>query len=125
MATQRCPQCGSNRVRRGYRSTSVFWKLLLRYNLLCDNCNLEFNGFAIPGTVSSKPTKNPNKQKNSEKGVEGQLPNMPTDPNKNSIEPFPANTGVNVSDVDIENKNRPIRDLKNRIRVKKKIKVRL
>jgi hypothetical protein len=25
--------------------------------LLCDNCNWEFKGFAIPGTVSTRPTK--------------------------------------------------------------------
>jgi hypothetical protein len=23
---------------------------------LCDNCNWEFKGFAVPGTVSNKPT---------------------------------------------------------------------
>jgi len=25
--------------------------------LLCDNCNWEFKGFAIPGTVTTKPSK--------------------------------------------------------------------
>jgi hypothetical protein len=30
--------------------------------LLCDNCNWEFKGFAVPGTVTNKPTKNPKKQ---------------------------------------------------------------
>lgn len=30
-------------------------KLLFRFYLLCDNCNWEFAGFAVPGTVSSKP----------------------------------------------------------------------
>jgi hypothetical protein len=30
--------------------------------LLCDNCNWEFVGFAVPGTVSAKPTKNPKKK---------------------------------------------------------------
>jgi hypothetical protein len=29
-------------------------KLIFRYYLLCNNCNWEFTGFAVPGTVSSK-----------------------------------------------------------------------
>jgi hypothetical protein len=57
MVSQRCPRCASERVRRGYRPTPVWSKVLFRYNLLCDNCNWEFKGFAIPGTVSTKPTK--------------------------------------------------------------------
>ncbi len=57
MSTQKCPRCNSQRVRVGYRHTSLFSKILFRYNLLCDNCNWEFKGFAIPGTVSTKPTK--------------------------------------------------------------------
>lgn len=57
MATQKCPRCESSRVRRGYRPTSLFKKLTFRYNLLCDNCNWEFVGFAIPGTVPSKTKK--------------------------------------------------------------------
>lgn len=57
MVTQRCPRCASGRVRRGYRPTPIWSKILFRYILLCDNCNWEFTGFAIPGTVSTKPTK--------------------------------------------------------------------
>jgi hypothetical protein len=53
----KCPRCGSGRIRRGYRPSSVLLKLFGRYNLLCDECNWEFTGFAIPGTVSAKPTK--------------------------------------------------------------------
>lgn len=61
MVSQRCPRCVSDRVRRGYRPTPIWSKVLFRYNLLCDNCNWEFTGFAIPGTVSTKPTKRPKK----------------------------------------------------------------
>ena len=57
MISQKCPKCLSNRVRRGYRPTPFWSKILFRYNLLCDNCNWEFTGFAVPGTVTSKPTK--------------------------------------------------------------------
>ena len=55
MISQRCPKCSSNRVRRGYKRTNIFMKILFRYHLLCDNCNWEFTGFAVPGTVTSKP----------------------------------------------------------------------
>jgi hypothetical protein len=53
----KCPRCNSDRIRRGYRPTSLILKFIGRYNLLCDSCNWEFSGFAIPGTVSAKPTK--------------------------------------------------------------------
>lgn len=59
MATQKCPKCGSQNVRQGYRPTHILFKLAFRYNLLCNNCNLEFKGFAIPGTVSRKTKKKP------------------------------------------------------------------
>ena len=57
MATQRCPKCKSQRVRLGYRPTSTLLKLIFRYHLLCDDCNWEFTGFAIPGTVRKKTRK--------------------------------------------------------------------
>lgn len=52
MISQRCPRCNSGRIRRGYKPTPFLLKLLFRYNLLCDNCNWEFKGFAVPGTTS-------------------------------------------------------------------------
>jgi ribosomal protein L37AE/L43A len=55
MISQRCPKCGSSRVRHGYTPTPIWSKFLFRYNLLCDACNWEFKGFAVPGTVSTKP----------------------------------------------------------------------
>lgn len=61
MISQKCPRCNSDRIRRGYRPTSIFSKIMFRYNLLCDNCNWEFKGFAVPGTVSYKPTRKPKK----------------------------------------------------------------
>lgn len=61
MISQKCPKCLSKRVRRGYRPTPLWSKFLFRYNLLCDSCNWEFTGFAVPGTVSAKPTKGGNK----------------------------------------------------------------
>lgn len=60
--SQRCPKCSSGRVRRGYRRTPLWSKLLFRYNLLCDDCNWEFKGFAVPGTVTHKPKSKKRKQ---------------------------------------------------------------
>jgi hypothetical protein len=37
-------------------------KLLFRFYLLCNNCNWEFTGFAVPGTVSSKSGRSKKKQ---------------------------------------------------------------
>lgn len=62
MISQRCPKCNSSRVRSGYRSTPLWSKVLFRYNLLCNNCNWEFVGFAVPGTVSSKPNRRKKKR---------------------------------------------------------------
>ena len=87
MATQNCPRCDSSRVRRGYRPTSLFKKLTFRYNLLCDSCNWEFVGFAIPGTVTSKTKKK--RQENSsefeervESAIEREAENLPVSEDK-------------------------------------------
>lgn len=81
MISQKCPKCLSNRVRRGYRHTPIWSKLLFRYNLLCDNCNWEFIGFAVPGTVSVKPKSRSRRtrSKNTESGLIGREddPEMP------------------------------------------------
>ena len=55
MISQKCPKCRSSRIRRGYRPTHFFSKIFFRYNLLCNRCNWEFTGFAVPGTVDYKP----------------------------------------------------------------------
>jgi transposase-like protein len=62
MISQSCPKCSSKRVRKGYHPTPLWSKLFFRYNLLCDSCNLQFTGFAVPGTVSAKPLRSPKKQ---------------------------------------------------------------
>ncbi|MGH9902426.1 MAG: hypothetical protein ACRD68_11525 [Pyrinomonadaceae bacterium] len=54
MIGRRCPKCGSSRVRRGYKDTMLLLRMVGVYNLLCDNCNLLFTGFAIPGTVPAR-----------------------------------------------------------------------
>jgi len=44
-------------VRRGYTDTLLVLRLIGVYNLLCDNCNLLFRGFAVPGTVPARGTR--------------------------------------------------------------------
>ena len=43
-------------MRRGYTDTLLVLRLIGVYNLLCDNCNLLFRGFAVPGTVPARGT---------------------------------------------------------------------
>lgn len=62
MISQRCPKCYSSRIRAGYRPTPLWSKMLFIFNLLCDNCNWQFKGFAVPGTVSSKSRSGKKKQ---------------------------------------------------------------
>ena len=54
MISQRCPKCGSSRLKRGYRDTPLLLRMVGIYSLLCDNCNLLFRGFAVPGTVPAR-----------------------------------------------------------------------
>jgi hypothetical protein len=56
LIAQRCPKCRSRRVRRGYTDTPLLLRLVGFYSLLCDNCNLLFKGFAVPGTVPAHGT---------------------------------------------------------------------
>lgn len=51
MIAQRCPKCRSTHLRRGYTDTHMLLRMIGVYSLLCDNCNLLFKGFAVPGTV--------------------------------------------------------------------------
>jgi hypothetical protein len=49
----KCPRCDSGRIRRGYRRTPIWRRAVGRYYLLCNACNWEFAGWAIPGTVDA------------------------------------------------------------------------
>lgn len=97
MISQKCPKCLSKRVRRGYRPTPLWSKVLFRYNLLCDNCNWEFVGFAVPGTVSAKPTKNPKKKTTIKSNESLDIPdsNISISSLKIELEKEPANSSEN------------------------------
>lgn len=66
MIFSNCPRCGGQRIRRGYRHTRFWSKLVGRYNLLCDGCNWEFVGFALPGTVEIHSSSRKKKKRASE-----------------------------------------------------------
>lgn len=54
---QKCPRCRSARIKLGYRP-NPWWSVIFgRYNLLCDECNWEFVGFAVPGTPAKTSRK--------------------------------------------------------------------
>lgn len=67
MILSRCPKCQSSRVRRGYRDTPVLLRAIGIYSLLCDNCNLLFKGFAVPGTVPARGSSRRKKRREEEK----------------------------------------------------------
>ncbi len=51
MLAQTCPRCKSSRIQHGYEDSPLRLRLIGIYELLCNNCNLEFKGFALPGTL--------------------------------------------------------------------------
>lgn len=70
----RCPKCRSSRIRRGYTPSPLLLRLIGIYNLLCDNCNLLFRGWAMPGTVpkhGSRKKKPPTQQRREAQQAKG------------------------------------------------------
>ena len=56
MLSQRCPRCRSSRIQRGYDEPPLLLRLFGYYDLFCNNCNLEFKGFAVPGALKRLPS---------------------------------------------------------------------
>ena len=108
MISQRCPVCQSSRIRRGYRPTPFWAKILFRYNLLCDNCNWEFMGFALPGFISTKQTKSSRDKKETGKLKQGTVGS-----NKDKAE----------AEMNRDTESEPIR--KPEPRTKKKVKIKI
>ena len=71
MIFSRCPKCRSSRIRRGYKNTSLLLRAIGIYSLLCDNCNLLFKGFAVPGTVPARGSSRRKRRSEEEKKEEG------------------------------------------------------
>jgi hypothetical protein len=76
-----------------------------RYNLLCNGCNWEFVGFALPGTVDS-PTYRKRKKREETGKPESSVEN-----NKGSANEFKAQSNANGNS--------------SRLKVKKRVKVKL
>jgi hypothetical protein len=56
MFAQWCPRCRSRRVQLGYNETPILLQLICVHEILCNNCNLEFRGFALPGALKRVPS---------------------------------------------------------------------
>lgn len=120
MISQNCPRCHSNRVRRGYRPTQFWSKVIFRYNLLCNACNWEFKGFAVPGTVSVKPVRKHKKQTKTD-----ELQNLESDAKETEETNAAKNVRTNIEETlekQTEVSEKAVSS--NRIRVKKKVKIR-
>ena len=52
MVVQRCPRCKSPRIQLGYNDSPLARRLVGIHELFCNNCNLEFKGFALPRTLT-------------------------------------------------------------------------
>ena len=60
----RCPRCESARVQLGYGDPPLHLRLLCIRELLCNNCNLEFRGFALPRQVKRGRSDQPDDTRN-------------------------------------------------------------
>lgn len=56
MLTPRCPRCKSRRIQHGFNDAPLGLRLVGIRELLCNNCNLEFKGFALPGSLKRVPS---------------------------------------------------------------------
>lgn len=128
MISQKCPRCRSNRIRRGYRPTRFWSKLMFRYNLLCNACNWEFKGFAVPGTVSVKPARKHKKQVKADEiqNLEADVKEEVNIEKANVVENVESNAEETLENLAAEKEPEVAEKAvsSNRIRVKKKVKIR-
>lgn len=54
LSVPRCPKCRSSQIWPGYNKPPLILRLILIRELLCNNCNLIFRAFALPGTVRQR-----------------------------------------------------------------------
>lgn len=114
MIFSKCPRCGSERIRRGYRRSPLWWRILGRYYLLCNACNWEFAGWAIPGTVDAAATRRRKKRAAAKKQ---QAPET-FEESKESVE------NIEKAENNIETAEDAAKNL-NRVKVRKRVKVKL
>ena len=97
----RCPKCRSTRVRRGYEKPPLLLRMIGWQGLLCDNCNLSYQGFAVPGTVPKHTSRG---HRPSRKEREADPPDsLPADYEQEEVKYAhrlrPENQGTTTSDV--------------------------
>ena len=98
---------------------------MFRYNLLCNTCNWEFRGFAVPGTVSVKPTRKHKKQAKAD-----EIQNLETDVKEIEKANVAENVESNIEETLEKQAEKEQTDVSekavssNRIRVKKKVRIR-
>jgi hypothetical protein len=51
-----CPRCKSVRLQRGYKDGFFLFRLVRRYELLCNNCGLEFKSLDLWDDLTRKPS---------------------------------------------------------------------
>jgi hypothetical protein len=142
MATQRCPKCKGDRIRQGYQPTPLLLKMAFIQNLLCNDCNWEFKGFAVPGTVSRKTKKKRNHSTDlddnssqndfEESDVEiNEIEKTDFDENKaidqnKALSPINSEINESVESVIALNGENSVKKLvKNKSKVKKKVRVKM
>ena len=52
----KCPRCKSPRIQRGFKDTFILFRLAGQHELLCNNCGLEFRGYAVAGELKRTPS---------------------------------------------------------------------
>ena len=127
MIFSKCPRCDSERIRRGYRRAPIWWRLFGRYHLLCNACNWEFVGWAIPGTVDATATRR-RKKRAAEKQRQASEPLAESKEfveTPEEAETKVAETNLEISDEAETNLETSENDSENRNRIKVKKRVRL
>jgi len=121
MANLKCPKCDSERIRLGYRPTHFLYKLIFRYNLLCNTCNLEFMGFAFPGSIPRKLKRNRKLNENSVRKPEFEVSDGET---KTTLEATRTSSNEELKAENDFDSNLNYQKKKT-VRVRKRVKVRL
>jgi hypothetical protein len=111
-----CPRCESKRIRRGYRHTPIWWKVIGRYHLLCDSCNWEFIGFALPGTIEMNSARR-RKKRASDRKHEASAKSVEKPEKIVAVKPEKTADQVETVHSDPNNPNR--------IKVRKRVKIKL
>lgn len=97
----RCPKCRSSRVRRGYEKPALLLRLIGIRGLLCDNCNLSYRGFAVPGTVPKKTSRSYRHASKANQATLQEIiePDEEREDLKYARRSWPQDEGVKVSEV--------------------------